>query len=221
MELNKIYHGDCLEVLKTFPDKSCDLFTDVIYNVGMDYGAYKDKLPENVYIDFISEVLIECKRVSNISIFYIPKKWNLLFWNILGPEFQEIILPFNPSGAIRYGFSNQFNKLLTNARPGTGKKPVLNVWGNMPQPGQGFFFRENTYGNPGYTSEAITYKAIKELCTNDLICDPFMGTGTTAIAALKCNKSYIGSETEMKWIEVAEKRIKEFKSQTNMEFIHL
>lgn len=33
MEVNKIYHGDCLEVLKTFPDNSIDLIiTDPPYN---------------------------------------------------------------------------------------------------------------------------------------------------------------------------------------------
>ncbi len=189
-------------------DKSCDVFTDPPYNVGMDYGeAINDKMPDVDYINFITEVLQECKRVSNIFICYVPKKWNLLYWNILGHDFQEIILPFRPAGAIRYGYSNQFNKLLTNAKP-KGEKPILNVWDNMQQPGLGFFFREETFNHPGYTSLAITERAILQLTISDIVYDPFMGTGTTAIAAIKCGRSFIGSELNERWIIIANKRIK-------------
>ncbi len=216
MQLNSIHNGECLGWLKTLPDNCCDIFTDPPYNVGKDYGVWNDKMPENEYVEWITQVLQECKRVGNNVTVYVPKKWNLLYWNVLGAEFQEIILPFNPSGALRYGFSNQFNKLLTNSRPkGT---PVLNVWNNMPQPGLGFFFRENTYGHPGYTSEAITDKAIRSLCSNDVICDPFMGTGTTAVCAVNNGKSYIGCELTPDHIATANKRIQVAQSVVTMDF---
>lgn len=208
---NFIFHGDCLKCMSTMADKSCDVFTDPPYNVKKDYGAYKDNLTDAEYTVWITRVLNEIKRVAVNVVIYVPKKWNLLYWNVLGPEYQEIILPFRPAGAIRYGYSNQFNKLLTNARP--EGKPVWNVWENMQQPGLGFFFRENTYGNPGYTSQQITEKAIKLLTTNKLIYDPFMGTGTTAIAALKDKRNYTGSELGLNWIQKAELRIKQHLSQ--------
>lgn len=193
-------------------DKCCDIFTDPVYNVRKDYGEYKDNLPDEKYIEWIAEVLVECKRVANVLTIYVPKKWNLLYWNILGPEFQEIILPFRPSGAIRNGFSNQFNKLLTNAKP-KRIKPVLNVWDNMPQPGMGYFFKEETYDNPGYTSQAITYRAIMELCESEIIYEPFGGTGTTPAMALKANKSFIVSETSKYWCSIIEKRLKPYLQQ--------
>ena len=209
---NKVHQADCLEFMKTMPDKSCDVFTDPPYNVGKNYGIWNDSLSEEDYTNWISKVLLEIKRVSNIYVVYVPKKWNLLYWTILGQEAQEIILPFNPSGAIRYGYSNQFNKLLTNARP-KRDKPILNVWQNMPQPGLGFFFRENTYDHPGYTSQAITLKAINELTNNPLIYDPFMGTGTTAVACLIAKRSFCGTELNPEYCEIANKRIKEFQDQ--------
>jgi len=37
MELNKIYTGDCLDVMKTFPDNSVDLIVaDPPYNISKD-----------------------------------------------------------------------------------------------------------------------------------------------------------------------------------------
>lgn len=203
MNINKIQKKEALEFLRSLPDKCCDLFTDPPYNVGKDYGTVSDTRDD--YAEWVTDVLIECVRVSVSCTVYVPKKWNRLYWNVLGDDFQEIILPFNPRGAIRHGFSNQFNKLLTNAKPPDGK--ILNVWNNVPSPAFGFFFRENTYGHPGYTSEAITTKVINELCTHDVICDPFMGTGTTAVCAIRCGRKYIGSELNPDYIDLAEKRL--------------
>lgn len=203
---NSIIVCNAGDFLRSLPNKSCDIFIDPPYNVGKDYGEYKDNRTDAEYIEWISAILIECKRVANVLVVYCPKKWNLLYWNILGPEFQEVILPFNPSGALRYGFSNQFNKLLTNSHP-KKEKPILNVWQNMQQPGLGFFFREKTYGHPGYTSEAITKRAIKELCSSEIICDPFMGSGTTAVAAIACDKKFIGCDSNEQYVELALKRI--------------
>lgn len=205
METDKIYNVDCLEFMKTMPDKCCDVFTDPPYNVKKDYGIYKDNLSAQEYTIFVTNVINEIKRIGKNIIIYIPKKWNLLYWNLLGAEFVEIILSFTPHGAIRNGFSNQFNKLLTNTRP--PGKPVLNVWPNMQQTGLGFFFKENTYGNPGYTSEAITKKAINELTTHDCIFDPFMGVGTTAVCCKQLNKQYVGCELNLEYIKIAEQRL--------------
>jgi DNA modification methylase len=212
METNIIYNEDCLVTLRSMDDKCCDVFADPPYNVGKDYGDYNDKMTPENYTEWIVKVLTELKRVSNVLTIYVPKKWNLLYWNTLGTEFQEIILPFRPAGALRYGFSNQFNKLLTNARP-KKDKPILNVWDNMQQPGLGFFFREETYGHPGYTSEAITRRVINELCESDIIYDPFMGTGTTAVAAIGFKKEFIGSELNQDYINIANRRIKLHLSQ--------
>ena len=42
---------------------------------------------------------------------------------------------------------------------------------------------------------------------NDLILDPFMGSGTTGVAALKLGRRFVGIEKEQNFIELAEKRI--------------
>ncbi|MEA5620869.1 site-specific DNA-methyltransferase [Cronbergia sp. UHCC 0137] len=43
----------------------------------------------------------------------------------------------------------------------------------------------------------------------DLVIDPFMGSGTTAIAAIKTDRKYIGIEKELSYVTLAEKRIQE------------
>ena len=42
---------------------------------------------------------------------------------------------------------------------------------------------------------------------NDLILDPFMGSGTTAIASINTNRKFIGIELDEKYFKIAEDRI--------------
>lgn len=54
---------------------------------------------------------------------------------------------------------------------------------------------------------------------NDVILDPFMGSGTTAVAALTSNRFFIGYDTNPEYIKLAEKRIKKIldeKKQTKL-----
>ena len=43
----------------------------------------------------------------------------------------------------------------------------------------------------------------------DIVIDPFMGSGSTAIACIKTKRNYIGFEIEKKYIELSNKRISE------------
>ena len=43
----QLYLGDCLEVMKSMPDKSVDaVITDPPYNVGLDYSSIDDNRPD-------------------------------------------------------------------------------------------------------------------------------------------------------------------------------
>ncbi len=50
----------------------------------------------------------------------------------------------------------------------------------------------------------------------DVILDPFMGSGQTAIAALKSGRHFVGYETDKKYCELAQKRITEYMSQAKL-----
>jgi DNA modification methylase len=51
--------------------------------------------------------------------------------------------------------------------------------------------------------------AIGHAPANDTILDPFMGSGTTGVAAVQMGKSFIGIEREAKYFEAAVRRIRE------------
>lgn len=47
----------------------------------------------------------------------------------------------------------------------------------------------------------------------DLVLDPFMGSGTTALAAIKNNRNYLGIDKEEKYISLATNNIKKFNNK--------
>jgi len=44
---------------------------------------------------------------------------------------------------------------------------------------------------------------------NDIVLDPFIGSGTTAVAAILSNRKFVGYDTEEEYVKLAEKRINE------------
>ena len=50
----------------------------------------------------------------------------------------------------------------------------------------------------------------------DVILDPFVGSGTTCLAALINNRKYVGYDTNGEYVDLANKRISEFKNQTRL-----
>ncbi len=68
--------------------------------------------------------------------------------------------------------------------------------------------------------EAICEIPIKAGCPREgIVLDPFFGTGTTGLVALKQNKQFIGIELNPEYIEIAKKRLKPYLEQTKLELI--
>ena len=44
---------------------------------------------------------------------------------------------------------------------------------------------------------------------NDIVLDPFMGSGTTAVASVMCNRRFIGYDTDKNYVKISQTRIKE------------
>ena len=54
---------------------------------------------------------------------------------------------------------------------------------------------------------------------DDVILDPFIGSGTAALAALKSGRKYVGYDINKEYIDLAEKRISQFLNNQNSLFI--
>lgn len=50
----------------------------------------------------------------------------------------------------------------------------------------------------------------------DIVCDPFMGSGTTGVAAVRLGRKFIGIECEPKYFEIACRRISDALSRPDM-----
>lgn len=74
-------------------------------------------------------------------------------------------------------------------------------------------------GHPAPFPEELPFRLIQLYSfKHDIILDPFMGSGTTAISALKSERNYIGYEINSEYIKLAERRIEPLKMQTKMNF---
>ena len=63
-------------------------------------------------------------------------------------------------------------------------------------------------GHPAPFPEELPNRLIKLFSfTNDIVIDPFMGSGTTAIAAIKNNRNFVGYEINEEYINLANNRI--------------
>jgi site-specific DNA-methyltransferase (adenine-specific)/modification methylase len=60
-------------------------------------------------------------------------------------------------------------------------------------------------------------KWVIELCPKaETILDPFMGSGTTGVAAIQMGRKFIGIEREPKYFDIACKRIEQASKQVDM-----
>ena len=66
------------------------------------------------------------------------------------------------------------------------------------------------YGHPTIKPENMITKLVKNSSNEgDLVFDPFLGSGTTAVVCKKLNRNFIGTEIDAKYFEIAKKRIEE------------
>lgn len=69
-------------------------------------------------------------------------------------------------------------------------------------------------GHPAPFPEELPYRLIQFYSfKSDVVLDPFCGAGSTCLAALKCGRHFVGYDIEQKYVELSNKRIKEFSSQ--------
>lgn len=74
-------------------------------------------------------------------------------------------------------------------------------------------------GHPAPFPEELPYRLIQLYSfKGDIILDPFMGSGTTAVAAIKSERKFVGYDISKEYIDLAERRLKPFLEQTTIKF---
>lgn len=72
-------------------------------------------------------------------------------------------------------------------------------------------------GHPAPFPEELPNRLIKLYSfKQDVVLDPFLGSGTTSLAAIKNGRNYVGYDTNKKYVELADKRVAEYTNQTKL-----
>jgi len=206
--INEIIHGDCVEILGKM-DKDCVdiVFTDPPYNIKKKYDGYNDNLKPEEYKKWMKNVISLSEKVArNGAIFYLAGKHTKLFFDLM-PEAHLIVVHKRAIGAMSGNYFLQYHSMFSTVRPINKTK---DLWNDMRLPGEGYYFREPRYDTPGLTGLELTKKVIESFTLpGETVLDPFMGTGTTAVACIELGRNYRGIEQSQKYCDIAEERIKE------------
>lgn len=74
-------------------------------------------------------------------------------------------------------------------------------------------------GHPAPFPEELPFRLIQLYSfKDDIILDPFMGSGTTAVSAIKSERKFVGYDISKEYVALAEKRLHPYLSQTKLAF---
>lgn len=203
----KLIHGDCLEEMKKMADKSVDLvLTDPPYGIGIAKSGtigveVKAELKQYQVSDWdnktpTQEYFNEILRIAKTAI-------------IFGGNYLTDKLPPNKcwicwDKRIPKGFTKaQIELCWTNSTSYSRLYSVL--WNGM--------IRDRSMGNetrfhPTQKPTGIIKYILNDFSKeNNIIFDPFMGSGTTGVACKELGRKFIGIEINKEYYEIAKKRI--------------
>lgn len=233
MEFNRIINGDVIESLKALPDGCVDLVvTSPPYNLknstgnGMKdgrggkwsraalingYSDYDDNMPHELYVQWQRECLTEMMRVlkDDGAIFYNHK------WRVQGGLLQDRhdivegfpvrqVIIWRRKGGINFNpgyFLPTYEVIYLIAKKDFKLAKGANSFGDIWEFGQ-----EMKNPHPAPFPVALIERVI--LSTNaKVVLDPFMGSGTTGVAAKRLGREYLGIEIGKDYCKLAEERI--------------
>ena len=201
-----IYHGDCREILPQLPKVDLVL-TDPPYGLDYEYLSYQDT--ESNLIALVADVMPllrdKAQRVAvstglkNTTKYPAPDWVMACAWNTTGMR-------------CGYGYNQWFPVYLYgNDISGIGKvngilkSDFISVSGGAAVG----FMRDNDSENHPCAKPLNLWRLLVTRLSNtgELILDPFLGSGTTAVAAKILGRKCIGIEIEEKYCEIAVKRL--------------
>lgn len=237
-QTNKLIQGDALTVLKDVPDKCIDLsVTSPPYNKqeknngglvsAVKYDGFIDNMDEGEYRKNQESMLNEAYRVTKEGgSFFYNHKIRFLNGEMLHPlnwlqntdwiVKQEIIWDRTIAGNIRgWRFWQVEERIYWLYKPVGARKigkelaskdaKMTSIWRAVPE-------NHNPHPAP-FPLWLPTRILVSLLDKPSVVLDPYIGSGTTAVSAVLLGHTYIGVDTSEKYIEYAEKRIKNAESE--------
>lgn len=213
----QLFCGDCLDILPTLEAESVDaVITDPPYgeNIGKmnftknihggitlrnDYSGAADWDNEKVNIVPFLKFGIVCVWGGNFYADVLPVSRGWLIWDKKnGGQFS------NDFADCEIAWTNQ----------DMPSRLIRHIWHGMIQQDMGD--KEKRY-HPTQKPIAVMKWCISLLTSpGDLILDPFMGSGTTGVAATQLGRRFIGIEINPTYFAIAEKRIRQAQMQIPM-----
>jgi len=237
MKVNNIYHENSYELIKEMEDNSVDcIYTDVPYLY--DTGGGGNSLLSKRIIK-IDKELEDAEIVSGFNydilddFVRVMKKVNIIIW------FSKLQMQYILNYFMNLDKEIYFEPLIwckVNPTPATN-----NTW--LPDLEYAFHFREKGVKlNDGYNLKSKWYvspinKKDKDLYDhptikplelvkrhilhitqeNDIVFDPFLGSGTTAVACSEIGRKYIGIEKNEEYYNIAVDRLNGITQQDRRE----
>lgn len=199
-----LYLGDCMDILPTLP-KVDAVITDPPYGIGesskkvasrgklaapTDYGHFDwDKAPAAAEIIEKIREISDYQAIFGGNYFALPPSSCWLVWDKLNGK--------NDFADCELAWTNWPKAV----------RRIQWLWNGMIRQGHEERF------HPTQKPLEVMKWAI-ELCPKaETILDPFMGSGTTGVAAIQLGRKFIGIEREPKYFEIACKRIEQAMAQ--------
>lgn len=215
VEVMRLMHGDCLEIMKEIPDGSVDLvLTDPPYGMSFQSHRRKEiygKIRNDDGIEWLGELFDQCKRAmkDNTSIYVFCS------WHNIDSFKQEFEKRFKLKNVIVWCKNNHGSGDLKAAY---APRYELVLYGHKGRR----IFEEKRYddvlffdrtGNRNHPTEKPTdllglfvRNSTKE---GESVLDPFMGSGSTGVACVDTGRDFIGIELDDGYFEIARKRIED------------
>ncbi len=204
LPINEIIQGDCLEVMKDWPDNCVDLvLTDPPYGISADKGSigygYIDSRRYNDNWDKSSPLQSYFDEILRVS-------KNAIIW---GGNFFTDKLPVSPHWLVwdkvaDIQFDNPFSDCelaWTNINRKSVKKHICIQ--------QGFISTEKTRHHPTQKPvQLFTWCLDKYTKVGFTVLDCYLGSGTTCVAAKMLGRDYIGIDISKEYCQIARDRLK-------------
>ena len=227
--MTKLVHGDCFAYMKTIPDNSIDLIlTDPPYNIAK-YSTGNINLPNRKAInnDIATWDRVELEPRSLLADFkrIIKAQGNIFAftsYNMIGKWHEAFDREFDTFQFFIWHKTNPVPKIYKNGFLNSCEIIIClwnkgHKWNFTKQNEMHNFFespicmqpeRLNTPKHPAQKPVKLLSHIINIASqVGDIVFDPFMGVGSTCVAARQCGREFVGCEIDEEYYNAACRRI--------------